>query len=45
MLSALGEMRMRLGDDGGLRPAQRAAEVVLSIGLPEKECRAAHLPA
>ncbi|WP_428481794.1 lipid-A-disaccharide synthase [Pyruvatibacter mobilis] len=45
MLSALGEMRMRLGDDGGLRPAERAAEVVLSIGLPEKERRAAHLPA
>ncbi|GAA6157152.1 lipid-A-disaccharide synthase [Pyruvatibacter sp.] len=44
MIAALSEMRMRLGDDGGLKPADRAAEVVLSIGLPEQERRAAHLP-
>lgn len=44
MVSALSEMRQRLGDEEGLKPAERAAEVVLSIGLPEKERRAAHLP-
>lgn len=44
MIAAMSEMRVRLGDDGGLKPADRAAEVVLSIALPEQERRAAHLP-
>lgn len=44
MIAALSEMRTRLGDDGGLKPAERASEVVLSIALPEQERRAAHLP-
>lgn len=44
MIAALSEMRTRLGDDGGLKPAERAADVVLSVGLPEQERRAAHLP-
>ncbi len=44
MIAAMSEMRVRLGDDGGLKPADRAAEVVLSIALPEQKRRAVHLP-
>jgi len=44
MLSALGEMRSRLGDTQGLRPAARAAEVVLSIAVPEQTRRGGAQP-
>lgn len=44
MISALSEMRTRLGDEEGLKPAERAADVVLSIGEPERKRRDASLP-